>query len=46
MAQAQGTNRGAIPPYREHEAARGGGEGRGDIAAPIAPEKVSPPTQI
>ena len=36
----------ATPPYWEHEAARGGGEGRGDIAAPIAPEKVSPPTWI
>ena len=43
---ARGAGRGATPPYWEHEAARGGGEGRGDIAAPIASEKVSPPTWI
>ena len=49
---ARGAGRGvawrgvATPPYWEHEAARGGGEGRGDIAAPIAIEKVSPPTWI
>ena len=47
VSAGRGAGRGvATPPYWEHEAARGGGEGRGDIAAPIAPEKVSPPTQI
>ena len=36
----------ATPPLQGTRGARRGGEGRGDIAAPIAPEKVSPPTWI